>query len=184
MTNVPQDVDLDTTPLTHKQLMAFYGKISVAPDPCRVSGLKSRCHLWTGSRFKNGYAQYHQVWTDSDGTHRRKNWKAHRLAWILTRGPIRKGLVLDHLCGDRACCNPDHLRLCTQAENVWRRPGLKLSFERAEEIRRDYQRGYLMKDIAAVYGVRQQTISAVINLLTWRPVANDNQESIEAIKAA
>ena len=44
-------------------------------------------------------------------------WLAHRWYWSQRYGPIPEGMTLDHLCRNRACCNPDHMELCTQAEN-------------------------------------------------------------------
>lgn len=35
-------------------------------------------------------------------------------------GPIPAGLVLDHLCRVRRCCNPAHLEPVTQRENLMR----------------------------------------------------------------
>lgn len=55
----------------------------------------------------------------------------HRLIYRLLVGPIPAGLVLDHKCRQRICCNPDHLELVTQAENVYR--GEAKLFERVVE---------------------------------------------------
>lgn len=49
-----------------------------------------------------------------------KLWRAHRLAYTLTYGPIPPGLTVDHLCRNRACMNPIHLQVVTQKENLRR----------------------------------------------------------------
>jgi hypothetical protein len=35
-------------------------------------------------------------------------------------GPIEDGLVIDHLCRNRGCCNPDHLEKVSFCENLRR----------------------------------------------------------------
>lgn len=68
------------------------------------------CWEWTGSRT-NGYG-----YTTHCGTRGR----VHRIVWTLLVGPIPAGMQLDHLCRNRACCNPDHLEPVTQQENIRR----------------------------------------------------------------
>lgn len=46
----------------------------------------------------------------------------HRLAYEGVHGPIPAGMVIDHLCRNRRCSNPDHLEAVTQKENLLRAP--------------------------------------------------------------
>lgn len=47
-------------------------------------------------------------------------YAAHRVAYTLVRGPIPEGKFLDHLCRNRACCNPAHLEPVTNRVNTQR----------------------------------------------------------------
>ena len=58
-------------------------------------------------------------------------WLTHRLAYTLWIGPIPDGLQLDHLCRQRACCNPGHLEPVTCRTNLMR--GLTLTASEAAQ---------------------------------------------------
>lgn len=47
-----------------------------------------------------------------------KNIQAHRWAWELVNGQIPEGFVIDHICRNRKCVLPEHLRMITQQENI------------------------------------------------------------------
>ncbi len=61
---------------------------------------------------------------DSDGYHigsyRGKAVRTHKKIYVLTKGDIPKGMVTDHLCRNRNCCNPDHIEIVTNKENIRR----------------------------------------------------------------
>jgi HNH endonuclease len=70
----------------------------------------SPCWIWLGYKDEDGYGR-----TNSSQLGSRR---AHRAAYLNLVGPVPDGLELDHLCHNRACCNPDHLRPVTHLENV------------------------------------------------------------------
>lgn len=69
------------------------------------------CWGWDGAHMWNGYAALY----DNDAKNQRH---AHRFAYRHFIGPIPNGLHIDHICRNRGCVNPWHLRLVTLAENV------------------------------------------------------------------
>ena len=50
----------------------------------------------------------------------RKMTYTHIVSYETYVGPVPEGLELDHLCRNRACCNPEHLEPVTRRENVHR----------------------------------------------------------------
>ena len=75
-----------------------------------IVGEREDCWEWTGPHDRHGYAKSHAGTTTG----------AHRVAYLIHRGPIQEGLVLDHLCMNRWCVNPWHLQAVTNAENILR----------------------------------------------------------------
>lgn len=49
-----------------------------------------------------------------------KNQQAHRVSYLMFKGPIPAGLEIDHLCCNKRCVNPDHLEPVTHSVNIAR----------------------------------------------------------------
>lgn len=81
--------------------------------------LPTDCWSWVGPKRAGGYGRI-----KLDG---KKDVLAHRWVYELLRGPIPRGLVIDHLCRNRTCVNPQHMEPVTARENTkrgdvgWRR---------------------------------------------------------------
>jgi hypothetical protein len=78
-------------------------------------GVTSSCWQWASSVDPvNGYGSLGVP----DKTGRNRTRRAHRMMWQLINGPIPDGLLLDHVCHNRACVNVHHLRLVTPYMNT------------------------------------------------------------------
>lgn len=83
--------------LTHK----FWAHVNKSEDGC---------WLWVGSKSPRGYGQ----WRAKD----QRLYPSHRIAFEEKFGCVPEGMVCDHICHRRDCVNPDHIRICTNTENV------------------------------------------------------------------
>lgn len=77
------------------------------------------CLVWTGSKWGSG--GYGRMTIKGRGV------SAHRYAWERVNGPIPEGKIIDHTCFNPACCNVEHLRLCTTPLNNQNKSGSSIS---------------------------------------------------------
>lgn len=86
--------------ITHREWHdRFWSKVNKTGD----------CWEWTGAKLKDGYGMIR-----ADG----KDVMVHRLSWEIASGQIPTGSVIDHICWNKSCVNPKHLRVATTSQNV------------------------------------------------------------------
>lgn len=96
---------------------------------------------------------------------------------------LNQGEIVRHKCDNPICCNPDHLLLGTQLENIQDRDkrgrtskgehryNSKLTEKEVREIRKKYiPRKYGLPRLAKEYGVDFTTIDAIIKRRGWKHV--------------
>lgn len=92
-----------TMGMTHIERLAFY----THPEP------NTGCWIWIANSNKGGYGLV---------SYKGNIRLAHRVSYELHKGPIPEGLVIDHLCRNPFCINPDHLEPVTSKVNNQRSP--------------------------------------------------------------
>ena len=147
------------------------------------SGGAEACWPWTAGRDAGGYGQFRL--TD-------KLQRASRVAVILSGRAIPAGSCVCHACDNPRCCNPSHLWVGTQAENLRDRdakgravigkalmarrrsyageghPNAKLTDSAIRAIRAAVALGaQTQREIAAMWGVDRSTVSQIARGVAW-----------------
>jgi len=81
----------------------FWGEVDIGGD--------NECWEWKRCISWDGYGQFY--WKEHDGPRR-----SNRVAWEFTYGIIPDGMLVCHTCDNTRCCNPSHLFLGTQKDNM------------------------------------------------------------------
>lgn len=87
----------------------------------------SGCWVWTGA-VSDGYGRFGLV---------TRSQRAHRVAYEWLVAPVPPGLVLDHLCLNRACVNPYHLDPVPPQINSARAAASRTACRRGHEFTND-----------------------------------------------
>jgi len=135
-------------------------------------GGQNECWEWTRSKTK-GYGNL----AIGNG----KYMPAHVAAWERANNTKRPlGMVVRHTCDNRGCCNPEHLEIGTQHDNMQDKvkrgrqlrgenvPTSKLTRSQVDEIRQRYNSGGVyQKQLADEYDTTQSNISFIVSKKTW-----------------
>lgn len=141
------------------------GKNNSTPTPEQIerfwektdrSGGEDACWPWIACKHPRGYGQVNWMGKSS---------RAHRVAYELAKGPFDPSLYVLHACDVPACCNPKHLSVGTQADNMqdcsrkgraaagMKSARAKLTDEQVREIRQRRESGESTVKLSREYGV-------------------------------
>lgn len=154
---------------TTKEIARFFDKVRIT----------KHCWLWIASLDRCGYGRF---------SFRGGKLSSSHFSYELFVGSIELGKHILHRkeCSSRACVNPNHLYLGTNADNVRDRtlwgnqqrgethPSVKLSKKDVLEIRRIHKgekrwmRPGRYKNTANLFGVSVVTISRIVSGKAWK----------------
>lgn len=139
------------------------------------------CWNWTAGTGNHGYGSL-----SVNGSPR----TVHRIAWEIANGNIPEGMHVLHQCDNRLCCNPAHLFLGTNLDNIQdmvskgrqakgpskqaktgeSNPKATLTAQQVIEIRRRCANDEHQRDIAREYGISQGHVSNLVRRVTWKHI--------------
>ena len=145
---------------------------ALALVPCYLPD--DECWEYQGTLNHDGYGQI----TDDY----RRTRRVHRLMYEACCEPLASSQVVRHTCDNRSCCNPNHLVVGTQADNIHDcvargrfpdRAGetngrARLTQELVDDIRKIYSSGMWSYGLLAqLFDTPRATIAHVIKGYTW-----------------
>ncbi len=155
-----------------KQIARFWGKVDIRGP--------NDCWNWKRALMTNGYGLVR-----FEGNLR----GVHRVAYELTFGKIPDGFNCCHTCDNRLCCNPNHLFIGTQKDNIQdcvrkerlntakgeKKRNHKLTKEDVLMIRSKYALGYCSHgDLAKEFNIARSGVTNIINGKRWKHVKEDD----------
>lgn len=117
------------------------------------------CWIWIAASGAGGYGRV---------SYNQKAECAHRAAYIEAHGGIPGGSIIRHLCHNRMCVRPGHLRHGTHLQNshdtctAFLGHGL-LNGDQVRELRRLYEIGVPLGEIAGKFGLAYGSVYPIVS---------------------
>lgn len=171
--------------LSNERKNAFWAKINVTEN-------KDECWEWKEYVDKNGYGRFKIG---------RTFFPSHRVSFSLSKKGKLSSFLVCHKCDNPKCCNPAHLFLGTQQENIddciakgryitgdkngmVKHPELvtkgdkhhnaKFTDSQIIDIRKIYAEGKTShKKLGKIYSVSANTIKDIVNGKTWKHLLSE-----------
>lgn len=134
----------------------------------------NQCWKWKGS-WGGGYPQINI---------NKRIIRGHRASYLLNISDIPSGMFVLHKCDNKECCNPEHLFLGTQKDNMRDKinkgrsnivRGEKCSFAKLKtndvlKIKLMIKNGILLSNISKIYNVSDTLIRKIKNNKVWKHI--------------
>jgi hypothetical protein len=157
----------DEMKLSRKETQDFWARVDVRDS--------DKCWKWKGSCDFGGYGLIYLQ-------RQRKVFRTHRIAWELFNKKSADGFLVCHSCDNPPCCNPKHLWLGTNADNVAdmmakgrvhhpdgeKNGNAHLTRAQVRQIRKYSKLGYSQKLLTEIFGVSQGQISGILLRKYWK----------------
>jgi len=131
------------------------------------------CWEWQRARTQDGYGIVSK--------RKNENVYAHRLAYEIFVGDIPAGYHILHSCDNPCCCNPKHLRVGTNYDNVQDRQNKnrqakgithgrhKFTENEVVEIRQLYSTGnFTQQELSVIFNASRSHICNILNNKYWK----------------
>jgi hypothetical protein len=162
----PQLVTLADINIYTNKVQHFWSRVKIADE--------QSCWLWEGATNKFGYGVV-KIFG--------KTRRAHCVAYEFTHKISVIGFVVRHTCDNPSCCNPNHLALGTNADNMADKVlkgrhshnethGMaKLTNAQVLSIRRLHETGnFTQQELADKFNIGRSRIWDIINNKRWKDV--------------
>lgn len=137
----------------------------------RCDASENGCLVWRGAKNSSGYGVFRK---------KGKNFYAHRAAWECRNGAIPEGRVVCHCCDNPACCNPEHMFIGSQRENLSDmvqkgrsakgvgHSQAKLTDEQVVKIRERFAAGGATHaEVARDFGISREAVGQIVRRQRW-----------------